>query len=95
MGGFFQEEQRAAANEISNMIEAWAAQTFDAGRAHAVTNYVRALARHAIHPDKPARRLCQTRAEADALKEAAQDIMEIVESIAQKARRAKEGGARD
>lgn len=86
MGGFFQEDKRKAANEITNMIQKWAAQTFDEGRAYPITNYVRALARHAIHPDKPARRLVQSRAEADAMEDAARDIMAIVDSIVYKVR---------
>lgn len=85
------DEKRKIGNESTNMISTWAADAFGKEREWQVTNYVRALARHATHPDENfPRRLCQSREEAQAIKEAAQDIMEIVNSIIYKTRHGEE-----
>ena len=78
-------EKRELNNKVTNAISEWAADTFGGDTAFKVTNYVRVLARNAVAPKGYDRRingnLYQSREEAEAVMEAAQDIMDIVDSI--------------
>ena len=85
------DEKRKLGNEITNMISTWAADALGKEREWQVTNYVRALARHATHSDENfPRRLCQSYEEAQAIMEAAEDIMAVVDSIRYKTKHGKE-----
>lgn len=78
-------ERRELNNKVTNAISEWAADTFGGDNAFKVTNYVRVLARNAVAPKGYDRRingnLYQSREEAEAVMEAAQDIMDVVDSI--------------
>lgn len=75
-------ERRALIDDITNHINAWARRTFGDANAAKNTNYVRALARNAVCK-KNDRLLpfCKSHEEAKATMEAAQDIMDVVDSI--------------
>lgn len=77
------EEKREISREISDFIYNWAEKSFGSARAYTVMCYVRALAKNAAMNRTGNQRgqLCQNREEANDVKEAAQDIMEVIDSI--------------
>lgn len=86
-------EKRELTNKVTNAISKWATDTFGEDNAFKVTNYVRALARNAVAPkgyDRHITCIYQSREEAEAVMEAAQDIMEVVDSIRYKTKHGKE-----
>ena len=87
-------EKRELNNKVTNAISKWATDTFGEDNAFKVTNYVRGLARNAVAPKGYDRRIngniYQSREEAEAVMEAAQDIMEVVDSIRYKTEHGKE-----
>ena len=82
-------EKRELNNQVTNAISKWATETFGEENAFKTMNYVRALARNAVAPNGYDRRgagmLYQSREEAKVVMEAAEDIMEVVDSIRWKA----------
>ena len=87
-------EKRELNNKVTNAISKWATDTFGEDNAFKVTNYVRVLARNAVAQKGFDRRttgnLYQSREEAEAVMEAAQDIMDVVDSIRCKTEHGKE-----
>lgn len=83
VGELSQKEKRALSRELSDYIYQWTERTFGEQKAFAITNYVRALAKNAALNRTGSNRgqLLQNRKEAHDVKEAAQDIMELIDSI--------------
>jgi len=75
-------ERRELSNTITNAIGAWAEKTFSEADAPKITNYVRSLARNAVLKKGDSLiPLYRSREEAKITMEAAQDIMDVVDSI--------------
>lgn len=75
-------ERRELSNTVTNAINAWAVKTFGEADAPKITNYVRSLARNAVLKKGDSLiPLYRSREEAKITMEAAQDIMDIVDSI--------------
>ena len=87
-------EKRELNNKVTNAISKWATDTFGEDNAFKVTNYVRGLARNAVAPKGYDRHiignLYQSREEAETVMDAAQDIMDVVDSIRYKTEHGKE-----
>ena len=87
-------EKRELNNKVTNAISKWATEAFGEDNALKVTNYLRGLARNAVAQKGFDRHttgnLYQSREEAEAVMEAAQDIMEVVDSIRYKTEHGKE-----
>lgn len=77
----FIEDRRKLSNDITNAISKWALDRFGDDRSFPVTNYLRGLAKQVVclkgHPN----RLVENSEEAKDVMEAAQDFMELADSI--------------